>query len=233
MKYVKTNARYRMFSLNKIISTYTDDIRQQIIKKRPTLLLSQIRTIDRGIIEQLERAGIYDTDDLLSANTELIDYLNMDDTRFQSLIQQVDHVVAEQSILPKYLLPIPNNYALISTISTKEVNELGLFWRGMEVTFQHPRNDYWNPIKQTIDKLLVKMNQPELIGRITLSNTPHWLEDVTPVSTYVSNIALDTSLVEMALKWGLDYQRIQHEEKIIQDLLAMTYIFELARSVSD
>jgi len=230
MSLVKLRQDFDLLPLERILTHNQLDLTVLTNEKYPVLLLSQITAIQRDLIERLEQAGIYDTEDFLQSYTKLSQHLKLDQQIIRETKEKIEMILQKSVKTPTIHLPLPSNYALLAVEQTSTTRELGILWRGILTRFKIPRESYWNPIKIKLDTLMLGMNQPELIGRVNLNNVPHWLEKVVPVSTYVKNIPLNTGLQLIAEGWGLDTSMLVMDDQISKELIASAYLVYLARS---
>lgn len=169
----------------------------------PTFLLAQIRGLDREIVSQLEHVGIFDTDDLQSAGERILEHNIMSRSDFDHLTQQVEQFLREQQDIPRVILELPENYLLLSMVSTPQTNALALLWRGVLFSWGCPSSEGWHLIKFPFDRYFDKMNRPEIIGSYAhISSPPTWLAGLSDISTFLSGIFPGTDLADQVWQWG-------------------------------
>ncbi|MHA2501925.1 MAG: hypothetical protein ACXAE3_03565 [Candidatus Kariarchaeaceae archaeon] len=205
-----------MFPVERLLKGSKIDPEKIIKQREPILLLSQISGLERELVEQLEIAGIFDTDDLQSCGEEIWKHLNLDTERIQDITAVVAACVRSHASTPTLVQPLPDNYALLVVREQK----LGVLWSGMLVVLDG--DEYWFGVKDQLEKLLTDMDHPQLLGR-PADHHPHWLQRVISIDEHISNISGTRTDPELAGHWGLTVS-----DDLEGELLACGYLVELA-----
>jgi hypothetical protein len=196
----------------------------------PAILLSSIPDVPRELVEQLELAGIYDSDDLADVQEDMSQYLGLPPAEFEDIRSLVTKESVIRSEIPRITLPLPENYALASVASDTDFNALAIIWNQILFAWQNPKKDGWGMTKLAFDRFYVKQGCPELIGSLG-SATPVWLHEISDISTFLSNLIPGESISDKVETLG--YPSIDPVfsalDKSIVKVLELAYLIHVAK----
>ncbi len=224
---------YYLFPLKRLLSKNPNNEGIDL-SAPPPILLSQIEDIPKGLVEQLEKSGVYDSEDLLAIKNTIPHHLGIDIAEFNILYDQVLKVSSSKIEFPKIILNLPENYALISVASDEKNNTLALLWQDVLFSFSNPVSEGWSLTKLAFDRLYVKLECPELIGSVGSSgNTPLWVE-FSDISTYVSGLIPGEPIYEKLKVLGYPGPICisSPQKNSLNNTLELAYILKLASESS-
>ncbi|MHA2252696.1 MAG: hypothetical protein ACXAD7_20195 [Candidatus Kariarchaeaceae archaeon] len=223
--------RYKLFPLERYLSDAKSNGWKVEIKP-PPVLLSQIPTLDRELIEKLEASGIYDSEDLMEVDLEIANFLEMDADQFDEIKEIIHKNIKDQFEVPQIILNLPENYTLLAIATDNKDNALSLIWNNILFTWSNPKPEGWSLTKLAFDRFYVKAENPEVIGSIGLHpNLPSWLDQITDISTYVSTLLPGTSTTDRVLNLGYPPQKavFSAREKSVNYTLELAYLLHIAK----
>lgn len=157
-------------------------------KLRKNILLSRVVDLDRDVVERLELAGVYDSDEFFTIKDEIIDFLGISEDRmdtFTSIIEAEIHKIAKKPIID---LDMKEKFCFVATASDRDNNALALISDGILFLWSNPVEEGWSLVKYVFDKTFELLERPELLSCLNNDdNIPAWLQ-LEEITTYIGSL---------------------------------------------
>ena len=152
------------------------------------LLLSRIKNIDRNIVERLERAGVYDSDEFIAVKDEIIDYLGISEQSMKTFVSIVEKEINKVDKRPIIDLEMKDKFCFVTTVSDEESNTLALISDEILFMWSNPLESGWAQVKYAFDKTFELLERPELLSCLNNDdNIPSWLQ-LEEITTYIGSL---------------------------------------------
>ncbi len=231
MALAKLGEQYEFLPLHRYLQKAADKgwTRKQ---KEKNMLLSQVKQLDRDIVQRLEMVGIFETDEFLSVQNEMEEYLG---SGIDNMLQIIKNEIKSEPIHPVLDLDMKDNFVFIAFAKGELYNAIAMIANEVMFTWHNPVDDGWNLTKYAFDKIYANLNRPELLSSLlNMNDTPSWLKMVD-LSVYISGLDPLKDLFDQAELIG--FPKNPHAFSAIEiaqnRVLKLKYIYEASRKNRD
>lgn len=197
---------------------------------RKNFLLSRLINLDRDVVERLELAGIYDSDEFFSIKDEIVDYLGIGEERMNAFTSIIEAEVRKNENKPIIDLEMKEKFCFVTTASDKDNNALALISDGILFLWSNPVEDGWSLVKYVFDKTFELLERPELLSCLNNDDfIPSWLQ-LEEITTYIGSLDPMKDVYSQAEELGfpnkpkLDSAMELAESKVLK----LKFVYELA-----